>query len=200
MLKQVEEQLRIIKPDHVWQIGDLYDMLSFGKYPKSANHYTPQDELLHGRACAVAMWKNIQRAAPKAKCHQILGNHDARIMKRVLDKAPELESLIGSAVRDLFEFENVQLHTSETVELDNICFTHGCLQFGAHAQFTEMNTVCGHLHRGQVIYFPKYWELNVGFLGQKHSPNMSYVTLARFAKMTHGLGVVDQNGPRFVPF
>lgn len=41
-----------LKPGVVIQLGDLYDLLSFSKYPRSFNVLTPRDEIDEARKCA----------------------------------------------------------------------------------------------------------------------------------------------------
>jgi hypothetical protein len=61
--------------------------------------------------------------------------------------------------------------------------------------------VCGHLHRGGLSFAPGgNWELNAGWLGDRHAPVFGYHQLKRFHGTTLGVSIVDQMGPRFVPF
>lgn len=184
------------------QVGDLYDLFSFSKYPRSLNVGTPKDEILQGRAMAEEFWRLLQKRCPKATCYQLLGNHDERPAKRILEKAPELEALID--IKHLWEFKGVKtIHDPrEELMLDGIYFQHGFRsKLGDHAKFNQASTVCGHSHVGGVVFFPLrdkiLFELNAGYLAGDEEP-MRY-TRQSLTRWTHGFGIIDALGPRFVP-
>lgn len=192
-----------LKPDVIVQIGDLYDMFSQAKWSRSYNLKTPQQEMTEGRLMAEEFWKLLQKAAPKAVCHQILGNHDLRPMKRILEKAPELEALMD--IKHLWKFEGVKTlyDARQELEIDGILFMHGFRsKLGDHAKFNQRATVCGHSHVGGVVFFPNrdriIYEANAGFLGDVDEVPLQY-TAQRITRWTHGFVLIDDLGPRFVP-
>jgi hypothetical protein len=77
---------------------------------------------------------------------------------------------------------------------------HGWTKPGAHASHLARNVIVGHLHRGYVTTVAGgYTELNAGWLGDWTSKTKWY-TPARVNNWQTGIGVVDEHGPRFVPF
>jgi hypothetical protein len=194
------------KPEIIVQIGDIYDMLSYSRFPKNPNTISPEVELQEGRAVAEEMWKLLQKKSNKAKCYQILGNHDVRPAKKAMELAPELATLIGNQTRALFEFEDVQTihdHTQELI-LGEICFIHGYRsKLGDHCKHNMMNTVVGHSHRGGTFFMPtikgkKIWELNAGYVANPAAEPLRY-SQQKYIHWTHGVGLVDYWGPRFIP-
>lgn len=203
-LSRVYAAIERHKPKHVVQIGDAYDMFSLGRWARSQNVCTPKQELEEARQGYMALWKNIRRMVPKAECHQLLGNHDARPTKMVLERFPEIESLVR--IEDLFKSPGVQVCADDRQELiiQGICFMHGFrAKLGMHMRYNGMSTVCGHSHQGGVV-FEKFFrgrtlfELNCGYLGDPNSIALSY-SKQTFTKWTHGYGVIDADGPRFCP-
>lgn len=201
----LEKALKFIKefqPKYVIQVGDLYDMLSHGRFPRSLSNYNPREEMLEGRRMAADLWKQVQAVAPKAECHQILGNHDVRPMKKILEAYPEAEVFFD--FEKWFKFDNVNTHADIRKELmlNGICFLHGYRsRLGEHRDYNRLSTVCGHSHLGGVSY-RNYgneilFELNAGYLGDPESKALSY-TPQKIINWTHGIGVIDQYGPRFI--
>lgn len=191
-----------LKPTHIIQIGDLYDMYQFSRYPKRLS-ITPEDELRRGRRAAKNFWLKMKKAAPKAECIQLLGNHDVRPYKSLLSKAPELESLFR--INELFKFPGViTLDTSrDNYNLDEVLYHHGYLTgLGYHMTLNWSKAVVGHSHLGGVVFrrFGKktLWELNVGHCADTDSFVFDYGE-SKFKNWTLGVGIVDELGPRFIP-
>ncbi|MEY2703709.1 MAG: hypothetical protein RLY43_2348, partial [Bacteroidota bacterium] len=180
-LDRVYQSIEKEKPDVVLQQGDLYDSYSFSKYSKNLDYIAPKNELVKAREGAAKMWKEIQTLAPKAKCYQLLGNHDERMRKRINEKLPEFIHLFDKVYKDLYTFSGVHTMQSESTELkiDNIMFIHGYLsKLGDHMKKNLMNTVVGHSHTGGVVYRKQnnsiIWELNVGFLANDKAMPLQY--------------------------
>lgn len=202
-LKRVKE----IKPDAIVQIGDLYDMLSYSRFAKSQNFITPDKEIKQSRDAAIRFWEDIKHASRKSRCYQIVGNHDIRPLKKLMDAVPEYESVGRQMVESMMKFEGVKtiLDPREELLIDDVIFLHGYhSQLGAHMLESHENVCCGHSHRGGVIYHPwngkVKWELNVGYIADKNSVPLSYTQRKRFSSWTVGWGEIDSHGPRFVPF
>lgn len=202
---KVLEIAEAFKPDVIGQAGDLYDFFSFSRFPRNPNVITPEIELNESRKMAEEFWRLLQLKAPNAKCYQIKGNHCDRPIKRALEQAPELATLIGPQVRSLYEFENVTTIHDSTQELiiGDMAFLHGYRsKLGDHCKYNMMNTVVGHTHRGGVFYMQTMqkkiiWELNVGHLADERSDALRY-TPQRYVQWTRGVGLIDKFGPRFV--
>jgi hypothetical protein len=106
----------------------------------------------------------------------------------------------------LFEFPGVKTQDSQRAELvlDGIMFMHGYRsKAGDHANHNNLSTVCGHSHRGSVSFLRRgdevIWELNCGFLGDPSSVPLSYTRQRTVSNWTQGFGVIDKQGPRFIP-
>ncbi len=203
-LKAVYEIAKKLEPTHIIQIGDLYDFFSFSKFPRH-QIITPKDELEQGYTGAHQMWLTLKAIAPKAKKYQLVGNHDERLLKRVTEALPEIESLIPWD--NLFNFKNVEFMGAERNELriEDLCFMHGFrTKLGDHAKHNSLSTITGHSHVGGCLYFRLgeriLFELNAGYLGCERAPVFSYTKQRLFARWTLGCGVIDEYGPRFIPF
>lgn len=195
--------IRKIKPKLVIQIGDARDMFSYGRFPRTHNVMTPLQEIKQGTKALEDLWREVRNAAGKdVQCFQLLGNHDGRLAKRVLSALPEVDGLLPN----LWQFEGVTTLPAQREELivDSICYLHGYRRHGDHVRYNLMSTVCGHSHTGGVVYVPHkgktLFELNAGYLGNPQSAALSYTSQSKISKWTLGVGVIDQYGPRFVPF
>jgi predicted phosphodiesterase len=207
-LKALETVLRYVKtfqPNYVVQIGDLYDHYSFSKFRRSLELTTPEEEISFARKLATNMWKSVKKLASKAKCFQLLGNHDERLMKRVLDKLPELESLTQETLSSLYTFKGVTtvFDSRDYVEIDGIVFTHGYMSgLGKHLKQINQSVVIGHSHQGGV-YFEQHknkilFELNAGHLADTKSLPLSYTPI-KISRSTLGFGIIEDNKPQFIP-
>ncbi len=197
------EHVEIKQPKVVIQIGDLYDMFSHGKFPRSQNIYTPKAEIEEGIKRAQSFWERIRKVAPDAELHQVVGNHDIRPIKRIIESYPEAE--IFFEFERLFQFEGVQLHSDirEEVDIDGIKYLHGYrTKLGDHMEFMRKSCVVGHSHRGGVAYKNFFegvlFELNAGYLGDPEAKALGY-TSQRHTHWTTGYGELDIFGPRFIP-
>lgn len=199
------EVINDLKPKRVVQVGDLRDMFSSGKYPRSQNLFTPKEEIEAGTKACSELWARIREASPGAECFQLLGNHDVRPYKRVLEACPELEMFID--LKPLYTFPGVKLieDPREELQLDGVFFHHGYItRLGGNRDFMNACSVTGHSHRGGVVYRAIWgghmiWELNAGTLGDPASKGLSY-TPQKHHHQTLGLGVIDRYGPRFIPW
>jgi len=205
--KSVSKAISIIRrerPKVVIQVGDLFDLYAFSKFPRSLNVMTPAQEIKSGRAMTEELWKEIRQAAGRGvECFQLLGNHDERLVKRVTEALPEIE---GIASAGLWSFKGVQTMESERDELiiDDVLYMHGYRKHGDHVKYNLMSTVHGHDHLGGVVYLPIkgkiLFELSAGYLGNPKSAALSYTKQSRITKWTKGMGWIDDYGPRFIPF
>lgn len=189
-------------PDVIVQVGDLYDMYSHAKFPRSNNVYIPEEELRLGREMAVSFWDTVKRLAPRAECYQLLGNHDVRPFKRILESYPE--GAIFFHPNEIFKFDGVKTILDPRTELviNGTAFLHGYRSgLGDHRDYMLMNAVCGHTHKGGVSYRQingnVLWELNAGFMGDPNSKALGY-TPQKITTWTQGWGWIDEWGPRFI--
>jgi predicted MPP superfamily phosphohydrolase len=203
VLATIEEE----QPEVVVQMGDLYDLYGFSKYPRSHNIMTPNAEMDEARAHAEFLWSEVRRLSRGVSCYQLMGNHDDRAMKRIIERSPEHERFVYDGVKEFYSFEGVTTvdDSSEELEIDGVLYHHGHRsQIGQHAAWNRQCTVNGHLHRGGVVYSQEkagtIWELNAGWLGDREAPVFSYHSQKKRHGTTLGLGLVDSNGPRFMPY
>lgn len=205
-LDQIYEFAAEMKPKHIVQLGDLYDNYSHTRFPRSHNVFTPREETKLARDKAVQFWKTLQQASPGSKCYQITGNHSARPLKRILEVYPEAEDWIAKAIEDMMTFDGVVSITDPREELmmpGNVCVIHGYRSgLGQHRDFTMTNVVCGHTHRGGVVFRQVrgeiIWEMNAGLAGDPSAKGLSY-TSQKISDWTLGWGWLDGYGPRFIP-
>lgn len=193
---------------HVIQLGDLYDFASYSRFPKRM-FITPREETNLARAKAEYFWRALRKVAPKAKFYQILGNHDARLSKRVVECMPELDHLIN--YKGLWEFPGVITKQDERDELilGDWSFIHGHTKFTKHIEAVNFKNVCtGHTHSGgQHCYrlmirdqAKILQEVNAGYCGDPFHEALIYRPLNKFFKWTWGCAVIDERGGRFIPY
>lgn len=192
-------------PTTIVQVGDLYDAYSHAKFPKSSNVFTPRDEAEKARKLAENFWAELHKIAPKARKVQICGNHDVRILKRILEVYPAGEDWIARMLSEVMSFPNVETIMDTRQELllpGDVAVIHGFKsQLGQHRDSFLHNVVTGHLHTGGVSYRHIHgrtlWELNVGLAGDAEAKGLQY-TPSRITTWTLGWGWLDEYGPRFI--
>jgi hypothetical protein len=202
---QVIRLAKELRPTHIWQCGDLYDMYSFSRFARSLDVTTPKQEMKDGRDKATALWAGLRKAAPAAICLQSRGNHSHRLVKSLLRAAPEFESLLEAPLSALTEFPGVvDMKTARSeIELGGMLLVHGWQsRLGSHATYFGQNVVRGHSHHGGVAYVAHkglpVWELDCGHLADVTSLPLGYGE-SRTNGWVSGCGFVDGYGPRFIP-
>ena len=165
---------------YIIQAGDLLDLYSFSRYEKDADYTTPQAELKKGLKQATEMWAKIRKLAPKAKCYQLIGNHEDRLSKTIARKAPELASICPS-IQDLFKFPGVKVLDSskDHIELFGVIYTHGhYTKLGDHAKYYRKPVVHGHSHKIGLYYEQLdkslLWEMDCGYLADNKKLPLQY--------------------------
>ena len=204
--------IKEVQPTHIIQDGDLLDMYSYSKFAKSQNIYTPKEELALGRKKSEQFWYKCRKLAPKAKCYQMLGNHDWRPYKRVLEALPEGEDVFKEMFLNWFRFDGVELITDPRQELiiNEVGIFHGHrTNLGDHMNHLLMCVAVGHTHLGGTVFRNLFdantgqnriiYELNVGYMGNPESKVFGY-TPQKITKSTRGWGYIDKWGPRFIPY
>ncbi len=206
-LRLVLDLVAAAQPSLVIQLGDLYDLLSFSRYPRSHNLYTPAAELSLARQLAADFWYQVRKRSPASRCVQLRGNHDERAHKRVTESLPAIETLVSPALGELFSFDGVETVQDPRMEweFEGVLYQHGYLGgTGRHLAHNLRPTVHGHTHKGNVTYrhteAGTIWELDAGFLGDVSAPVFTYTSQKKLHGTTLGCGWIDQWGPRFIPF
>ena len=203
-LEEVVKFCEIFQPKYIIQMGDVFDMYSHSKFPRSHNIFTPKEEEALAREAVENMWKSLKAKAPKATCYQVLGNHDARPLKRVVESLPTMEHWVQGYFKEIMTFDGVttMFDIREELEIDQILFTHGFLHSeGRHRDYYLRNVVFGHLHKLWVQYrrFHRqtFWEMCCGFLGEPESKGLTYQP-SKQANYQLGFSAIDQFGPRVI--
>jgi predicted phosphodiesterase len=199
-LAVVYKAIRRERPDVIAQMGDLLDQYVFSRYPRNLSYITPEEEVSRGLKEARAFWARVRRLAPRARCYQLIGNHDVRLAKRIAEKLPELKSVVNPL--EMYQFPGVTTMKDDRAELrlNGMVFHHGYLsKLGDHAKQFMKPTVVGHSHRGGVVWHgPGLWELNAGFLADESLLPLNYGS-KKTSNWTLGYGLIDAYGPRFIP-
>jgi len=189
------------QPDKIVILGDLYDMYSSAKFDKK-HFLTPKDEMYQSREEAENFILNLKMACPDAEIYLIKGNHDVRPLKKLLNRAPELEPFIDD--KSLWEFDGVStIHDPrEELLIDGNVYIHGHFtRLGAHAEYYQRNVIHGHSHRAGIFTFNSFsgllFELDCGYLGDPLSQPLSYPR-QKYVKWTHACGWIDADGPRII--
>lgn len=205
-LDAIHEFAKENQPEYIIQIGDLYDCYSAAKFPKSSNIFTPKEEEKLAKSQAEKMWSKFKTDCPQAKLIQILGNHDVRPLKRMIESLPQMEHWVEKYFEELMKFDGVEtlLNAREEYKIKDIFFTHGyASRLGDHRDQYLNNLVVGHSHTGGVafrqIQGKTLWELNVGYVADQFSKGLSY-TPTRTVKWTLGWGFISKYGPQFIPY
>jgi len=191
------------QPDYIIQVGDLLDCYAASKFPRSQNIFTPKEEERLGIEMATNAWKQLRDGCPEAKCYQLMGNHDVRILKRTLESLPIAEHWIEAYFKQLFSFEGVEtiFDTRQELDIDGILFTHGFLGSGSHKDYYLKNVIHGHDHKLYVmhrrIHGQSIFEMSCGFIGDVESKPLSY-TSSKLANFQLGFGWVDEWGARTI--
>ena len=206
VLEAFYNYVKLHKPEFVLLNGDSWDMYSHTKFPRSHNQFTPKEERDLSRKMNEDFWADVKKASPKSRCVQLLGNHDIRPMKRILEAYPAGEHWIEEMMKKEFTFDGVETIFDVRQELylnDEVILFHGHMSgIGGHRDQTMMCTVNGHTHRGGVVYRAVkgkiIWELNSGLAGDPYAKGLTY-TPQKIVEWTPGFGAHDEHGPRFIP-
>lgn len=195
-----------VKPMWVILNGDAWDMYSHAKFPRSHNQFTPREEMALARKMNEDFWAAIKRGSPKSKCQQMLGNHDVRPMKRIMEVYPEAEDWIAEKLKAMFTFDGVTTMYDAREELflnkSTIVFHGYRSKLGEHRDYTLLSTFNGHTHRGGVVYRKVrqvvLFECNSGLAGDPLAKGLTY-TPQKIVDWTPGFSACDKLGPRFIP-
>lgn len=192
------------KPDYVVLVGDAWDMYSHSRFPRSHNIFTPREEQELSRKKNEEMWVEVKKAHSFAKCYQMLGNHDVRPLKRILESYPAAEDWVEKMLRELFSFPGVETIHDQRQELilGNIVIHHGYRsKLGDHRDYTLQNSIVGHTHLAGVVYRQLrgevIFEMNCGLAGDPLSKGLSY-TPQKITHWTSSFSMTDLDGPRVI--
>lgn len=140
---------KVKQPDIVVLNGDMMDFFRLSRFTKGEGR-NPMQEIILCRK----FLSELRGVCKTAEIYYVLGNHETRLQKYVLEKAPELEAV----VEDVFTILKVQefnIIGCASLTLNNsIVFKHGTLigsKSGLSAikemEKAYMSGVTGHTHR-----------------------------------------------------
>lgn len=203
-LSLVYAYIEKLHPTVIVQLGDLYDMYSFSKFPRSHDIMTPKEELAEGRMAAESMWRNCRSASSKTtRLIQLFGNHDVRPMLRIQEKYPEIASLMD--LNHLWQFNDVETIVDDRCKftIDGIIYTHGFRsKLGDHMKFLGKSVVRGHSHRAGIVFLNQWqdtlFEMECGYIADDKTEPLKY-THTQQATWIKTVGFIDEFGPRIIP-
>lgn len=129
--------------------GDVIDMFMLSRFTKGEGR-NPMQEI---EMCRDFLAR-VRKAAPKADIYYVIGNHEQRLEKYVLTKAPELASLIED-VFSIIKVKDFNIKGCGSITInDNLYIKHGTLlgnKSGLSAikemENSYMSGASGHCHR-----------------------------------------------------
>lgn len=139
---------REVQPDMIVINGDLVDMYMLSRFAKGEGR-NPMSEIEEAREILANL-----RQDTKADIYYVIGNHEQRLEKTILTKAPELASLIED-VFSIFKLDEIGVKGAGTITVnDNFVFKHGTLlgsKSGLSAikemENAYLSGATGHTHR-----------------------------------------------------
>tara|TARA_R110000744_G_scaffold13121_2_gene38447 strand:- start:5001 stop:5750 length:750 start_codon:yes stop_codon:yes gene_type:complete len=203
--------LKAFKPDHLVILGDFLDIHSLSRHDKS-----PLKTVSFAKEIAVAkeLLKRIDKAAGRAKRHFIMGNHENRVYKYLISKAPEIYDMINlPSLLDFERFGFTHFDYLDHLRIGNLILAHDIGHAGksAHSQslsMAGMSIAIGHTHRMAMVIEKKLQtgELitgaTMGWLGDPDAMKdyMPASKVKRFAITGFGTAYIMNDGtPILVP-
>ena len=137
------------QPEAIVLNGDILDMFMLSKFTKGEGR-NPLEEITMCRG----LLEMIRKACPTSDIYYVIGNHENRLEKYVLSKAPELASLIED-VFSIIKTEDFKIRGCASLTInDNFVCKHGTLlgnKSGLSAikemENAYMSGATGHTHR-----------------------------------------------------
>lgn len=151
-----------IQPDTIVLNGDIIDFYAVSKYMKDPLRIdTLQSEIDETRA----LLNRIRETHPSAAIHYLMGNHEERLEKFLIDKASALTSLRCLSIDDLFGLSKNKIQFSDTsIMLGNLEVTHGKYarktpggSVKGHFEKSASSVLIGHVHRLNTNRYTNGW-------------------------------------------
>lgn len=195
-LKKIYDWVLKEKPQAIVQIGDNYDLYTLSRYYRTLE-ITPAQEIKKAIIEVNKFWQVLKGLSPQAKCYQLMGNHEARLRKRILERIPEIESLIPY---NLAKCSWVKYCDSDRdhICLDNVIYVHGWFSKSIdHARHFNKSVVHGHRHRPTLDVMGRLWSMDIGHIANEKSLPLSY-TQSNVTNWRKAFGIVEDGNPRLV--
>lgn len=143
------EYVKNVQPKTVILNGDVLDMFMLSRFTKGEGR-NPLEEITQCRG----LLASLRKLCPDADIFYIIGNHENRLEKYVLNKAPELASLVED-VFSILKIDEFKIRGCASLTInDKILFKHGTLlgnKSGLSAikemENAYMSGCSGHTHR-----------------------------------------------------
>ena len=141
------------QPEVVVLNGDVLDMFMLSRFTKGEGR-NPLEEMM----MCQGFLDSLRKAVPNADIYYVIGNHENRLEKYVLNKAPELASLIED-VFTIIKTSDYKVRGCASVTFnDNFVCKHGTyignksgLSAIKEMENSYMSGATGHVHRG-IVY------------------------------------------------
>lgn len=141
------------QPEVVVLNGDVLDMFMLSRFTKGEGR-NPLEEM----TMCQGFLDSLRKAVPNADIYYVIGNHENRLEKYVLTKAPELASLIED-VFTIIKTSDYKVRGCASVTFnDNFVCKHGTyignksgLSAIKEMENSYMSGATGHVHRG-IVY------------------------------------------------
>lgn len=144
-----------LEPDVVALMGDMIDFYQVSRFQKlPSRQFQLQDDI----DIAYDLMGQVRAAAPRARIFFTEGNHEDRLQRYLLTRAPELYCLRSMTVPQLLRLSDFNISYENKVNIDGVMFTHGHIVrkysgYTAKAMAEEYGTVIfGHTHRLGIYY------------------------------------------------
>lgn len=143
-------------PTHVVCLGDFADMYCVSSHPKDPRVKLPLEQEVAG--VNEALDQLDKAVGRRAKKHFLQGNHETRLSRFLVEKAPELIGCVDWA--DLFKLDKRRWQVTpykKSITIGDLRLTHDVGRAGVNAARQSMidlgdNIAFGHTHRLQVHY------------------------------------------------
>lgn len=196
-LNLVERVARKVKPTHIVSIGDLADCHAISAHQKTPERRLFWQEEIESAAGVV---KRIRTWGDEFRMAE--GNHETRLARYVMEKAPELSGTHAS-IRELLGVEKREWFEYRThFYIGGMSFTHDLGHSGPNSLKQTLDAfggciTFGHTHRLGTHYDGNVdgshrVAMNVGWLGDdKH---VNYMHVAKLRAWQKGFGLIEQRG------
>ena len=175
------ELAKQLQPDVIVLNGDLLDGASISRH--APNGWEERPTVEQELNAVKQRLTEIEKAAPSAKRHWTMGNHDARFDMKLADALPEYKGVPGFSLRE--QFPTWQFSTSLWVEGAErpIMIRHkpiGAGITGGHRTtlMSGTHTVSGHTHHQEAKPFSDYTGtrlgIQLGTMAEPHQPTFDY--------------------------
>jgi len=185
LIRNIAKSMTVTRPNYIALVGDLMDLPGLSAHLNHRDIPRVEDEIEAGRAVLELL---RDAAGPDCEIHVKEGNHDQRMEKNLMRKAPELMGLKALSWDNLLRLDELNIRWYKTGEWlvlpGNLKVTHGvkCGQKAGYSAQQEMATrhhgysgVSGHVHRlAWVRHHNNFW-CEAGWLGSPDPRDFPYV-------------------------